>query len=176
MGMWHISIPERRTHPLFFRYPLYRNSERNRSIRTTTPPPQRSFAIALQPPSPAAPSIAIAIRSPRTADRTFCKQSCIKTTQRNKNIILFRSRAKNECGTPANAANLQHFRKFSCNLQLCPRPAHIARFNVRAHTREPNQPKGFSTPPKSPTSLTDISPLDACSTLSTSAWPSKFCF
>lgn len=35
--MWHISIPERRTHPLFFRYPLYRNSERNRSIQTATP-------------------------------------------------------------------------------------------------------------------------------------------
>lgn len=53
MGMWHISIPERRTHPLFFRYPLYRNSERNRSIRTATPATQRSLAIALQPPSPA---------------------------------------------------------------------------------------------------------------------------
>ena len=51
--MWHISIPERRTRTLFFRYPLYRNSERNRSIRTATPAPQRSLAIALQQPSPA---------------------------------------------------------------------------------------------------------------------------
>lgn len=136
MRMWHISIPERRTRPLFFRYPLYRNSERNRSIRVATQTPQRSLAIAPHQTSPAAPAIATVIRSPRTADRTICKQSCTIIIQRNKNIILFSSRAKNECRTPANAANLQHFRKFSCNLQLCPRPAHIARFNVRA--REPN--------------------------------------
>lgn len=136
MGMWHISIPERRTRPLFFRYPLYRNSERNRSIRAAAQTPQRSLAIALRQTSPAHQAIAAAIRSPRTADRTICKQSCTIIIQRNKNIILFRSRAKNECRTPANAADLQHFRKFSCNLQLCPRPAHIARFNVRA--REPN--------------------------------------
>lgn len=136
MGMWHISIPERRTHPLFFRYPLYRNSERNRSIRTATPTPQRSLAIALRQPSPAHQTIEIAIRSPRTPCPSFCKRSCIKIFQRNKNIILFRSRAKNECRMPANAANLQRSRKFSCILQLCPRLAHIARFNVRA--REPN--------------------------------------
>lgn len=135
--MWHISIPERRTHPLFFRYPLYRNSERNRSIRAAAPTPQRSLAIALRQPGPAHQAIAAAIRSPRTADRTICKQSCTIIIQRNKNIILFSSSAKNECRMPANAANLQHFRKFSCILQLCPRPAHIARFfNVRA--REPN--------------------------------------
>lgn len=85
---------------------------------------------------PSAPAIAIAIHASRTPCPSFCKRSCIKIFQRNKNIILFRSRAKNECRTPANAANLQHFRKFPCNLQLCPRPAHIARFNVRA--REPN--------------------------------------
>ena len=133
MGMWHISIPERRTHPLFFRYPLYRNSERNRSIRTAPPATQRSLAIALQQPSTAAPAIAFA---PRTPQQSLCKQSCTTIIQRNKNIILCRSRAKNECRTPANAATLQHFRKFSCNLQLCPRPAHIARFNVRA--RESN--------------------------------------
>ena len=65
MGMWHISIPERRTHPLFFRYPLYRNSERNRSIRTATPATQRSLAIALQQPSTAAPAIAFAPRTPQ---------------------------------------------------------------------------------------------------------------
>lgn len=133
MGMWHISIPERRTHPLFFRYPLYRNAERNRSIQPAAPAPQRSLAIALQPPSPAAPAIAFA---PRTPQPSFCKQSFTTFIQRNKNIILCRSRAKNECRTPANAVNLQHSRKFSCNLQLCPRPAHIARFNVRA--RESN--------------------------------------
>lgn len=138
MRMWHISIPERRTRPLFFRYPLYRNSERNRSIRTATPAPQRSLAIALHQASPAAPAIATVIRSPRTADRTICKQSCTIFIQRNKNIILFSSRAKNECRTPANAANLQHFRKFSCNLQLCPRPAHIVRYNVPAHACESN--------------------------------------
>lgn len=132
MGMWHISMPERRTRPLFFRYPLYRNSERNRSIRTATPTTQRSLAIALRQTSPAHQAIAAAIRSPRTPCRSFCKHSCIKIFQRNKNIILFRLRAKNEYRTPANAANLQHFRKFSCTLQLCPRPAHIARFNVRA--------------------------------------------
>lgn len=62
----------------------------------------------------------------------ICKQSCTTFVQRNKNIILCRSKAKNECRTPANAVNLQHPRKFSCTLQLCPRPAHIARFNVRA--------------------------------------------
>lgn len=174
--MWHISIPDRRTHPLFFRYPLYRNSERNRSIRTATQTTQRSLAIALRQTSPAHQAIAAAIRSPRTPRPSFCKHSCIKIFQRNKNIILCRSRAKNECRTPANAVNLQHFRKFSCNLQLCPRPAHIARFNERARAREPNQPNGFSTPPKSPTSFTDISPEEACSTLSTSAQPSKFCF
>lgn len=98
--MWHISIPERRTHPLFFRYPFYRNSERNRSIRTTTPPPQRKTAITSAVSCSAARAIAMSaqlrrhacpIRISRTADRTFCKQSCIKTTQRNKNIILFRS-------------------------------------------------------------------------------------
>ena len=131
--MWHISIPERRTHPLFFRYPLYRNSKRNSSIQPAAPAPQRSLAIAPQQPSTAAPAIAFA---PRTPQSTICKQSCTTIVQRNKNIILLRSRAKNECRTPANAANLQHFRKFSCNLQLCPRPAHIARFNVRA--RESN--------------------------------------
>lgn len=136
MRMWHISIPERRTRPLFFRYPLYRNSERNRSSQPATPAPQHSPTIAPHQTSPAAPAIATTIRSPRTPCRSFCKRSCIKIFQRNKNIILFRSRAKNECRTPANAANLQHFRKFPCNLQLCPRPAHIARFNVRA--REPN--------------------------------------
>lgn len=136
MRMWHISIPERRTRPLFFRYPLYRNSERNRSIRAATQTPQRSRAIALRQTSPAPPAIAIAIHASRTPCPSFCKSSCTKIFQRNKNIILFRSRAKNECRTPANAANLQHFRKFPCNLQLCPRPAHIARFNVRA--REPN--------------------------------------
>lgn len=132
MGMWHISIPERRTHPLFFRYPLYRNSERNRSIQPAAPTTQRSLAIALQQPSTAVPAIAFA---PRTPQPPFCKQSCTTFVQRNKNIILFRSRAKNECRTPANAASLQHFRKFSCSLQLCPRPAHIARFNVRARIK-----------------------------------------
>lgn len=174
--MWHISIPERRTRPLFFRYPLYRNSERNRSIRAATQTPQRSLAIAPHQTSPAAPAIATAIRSPRTPCRSFCKRSCIKIFQRNKNIILCRSSAKNRCRTPINAAELPHLCKNSCNLQLCPRPAHIARYNVPAHAREPNQPKGFSTPPKSPTSFTDISPEEACSTLSTSAQPSKFCF
>ena len=65
MGMWHISIPERRTHPLFFRYPLYRNSERNRSIQPAAPAPQRSLAIALQPPSTAPPAIAFVPRTPQ---------------------------------------------------------------------------------------------------------------
>lgn len=63
MGMWHISIPERRTHPPFFRYPLYRNSERNRSIRAAIQTPQRSLAIAPHQTSPAAPAIAVAIRT-----------------------------------------------------------------------------------------------------------------
>lgn len=93
MGMWHISIPERRTHPLFFRYPLYRNSERNRSSQPAAPAPQRNAIIALQPLSPAPPAIAFA---PRTPQPSFCKQPCISFFQRNKNIILCRSRAKNE--------------------------------------------------------------------------------
>lgn len=174
--MWHISIPERRTRPLFFRYPLYRNSERNRSIRAAAQTPQRSLAIALRQTSPAHQAIAAAIRSPRTPRPSFCKQSCTTTIQRNKNIILCRSSAKNRCRTPINAAALPHLCKNSCNLQLCPRPAHIARYNVPAHACESNYPNGLSTPPKSPTSFTDISPEEACSTLSTSAQPSKFCF
>lgn len=64
--MWHISIPERRTHPLFFRYPLHRNSERNRSSQPAAPAPQRSLAIDLQPPSTAGPAIAFAPRTPQS--------------------------------------------------------------------------------------------------------------
>ena len=65
MGMWHISIPERRTHPLFFRYPLYRNSERNRSSQPAAPAPQRNAIIAPQPHGTAHPAIAFAPRTPQ---------------------------------------------------------------------------------------------------------------
>ena len=150
----------------------------NATAASEQPPRPRSAALLSPYARPAQrikplqpPSAVHARRNP-----PFCKQSCTTFVQRNKNIILCRSSAKNRCRAPINAAELPHLCKSSCNLQLCPRPAHIARFNERARAREPNQPNGFSTPPKSPTSFTDISPEEACSTLSTSAQPSKFCF
>ena len=90
--MWHISIPDRRTHPLFFRYPLYRNSERNRSIRTATQTTQRSLAIALRQTSPAHQAIAAAIRSPRTPQSTIL-QAILHNfcpTQQKYNFVPFK--------------------------------------------------------------------------------------
>lgn len=65
MGMWHISIPEHRTHPLFFRYPPPSGSERSRSSQPAAPAPRRNAIIAPQPTSAAPPAIAFAPRTPQ---------------------------------------------------------------------------------------------------------------
>ena len=81
-------------------------------------------------------AVASASHASRTPHPPFCKQSCAKIFQRNKNIILWRSNAKNSYRTPINAAKSPHLCRNPCNLQLCPRPAHTGRYNVRA--RESN--------------------------------------
>ena len=88
--MWHISIPERRTHPLFFRYPLYRNSERNRSSQPAAPAPQRNAIIAPQPPGAAPPAIAFATRTPQST----ILQAILHNhhpTQQKYNFVPFKS-------------------------------------------------------------------------------------
>ena len=89
MGMWHISIPERRTHPLFFRYPLYRNSERNRSSQPAAPAPQRNAIIAPQPPAQPPRRLPL----PR-AHRSHHLQAILhvfRPTQQKYNFVPFKS-------------------------------------------------------------------------------------
>ena len=87
--MWHISIPDRRTHPLFFRYPLYRNSERSRSSQPAAPAPQRNTIIAPRAPSVAPPAIAFAPRTPQsTILQAILHNFC--PTQQKYNFVPFK--------------------------------------------------------------------------------------
>lgn len=74
-----------------------------------------------------------------SATPPFCKKSCKTFIQRNKNIILWRSNAKNSCRTPINDAKSPHLCRNPCNLRLCPRPAHTGHYNVRARANPINR-------------------------------------
>ena len=89
MGMWHISIPERRTHPLFFRYPLYRNSERNRSSQPAAPAPQRNAIIAPQPP--AQPPRLLPLPRAHRSHHLQAILHVFRPTQQKYNFVPFKS-------------------------------------------------------------------------------------
>ena len=134
MGMWHISIPERRTHPLFFRYPSIGIQNATAAAKPPPPAAQRSLVIAPQQPGPAPPGDCqcvrghhirpcpphahrIRVRKPRPHSthtvRTILQAILhnLHPTQQKYNFVPFNSQKmqQNACECCQSAAFLQVF-------------------------------------------------------------------